>query len=61
MKTKIEYPLMRPESTGCYWDAVEECGLSGDDAVSAAVTCHVSHGGALRYVDGELILDDKVP
>lgn len=31
---------------GCHWDAREE-GLSGDVALSVALSCHVSHGGGI--------------
>ena len=57
---EVKYPLMRVQTADCYWDAVNECGLYGADAESAAVTCHVNHGGKLRYVRGELVLDDGV-
>ena len=58
---RLEYPLMPVEGSGCYFDAVSECGLSGADAESAAVTCHVDHGGKLRNFNGRLVLDDRVP
>jgi len=58
---RLKYPLISVERSGCYFDAVNECGLSGVDAESAAVSCHVYHCGRLRHFQGCLVLDDRVP
>jgi hypothetical protein len=42
-KRLVRKTFILPEHTGCYWDA-REYGLSGDLALSAAISCWASHG-----------------
>lgn len=57
-KYKVLQDIFTIESSGCYWDATDkESGygpLTGEDALSAAVTCHVNHNGKLIYKNGIL-------
>ncbi len=50
MKTKLNRTLWaRVESLGCYWDATGLFGLSGDEALSAALSCHASHSFEFKH------------